>query len=106
MLFIKTILRKIELLFLLLVGNILYAQNWPERQGFVNYSTALKPISIQGQIVVPVDADSIELLTARLLHRHLRNHVIIPEPAHSDSLYSLFNPDYGNMRPTIFVGKT
>ncbi len=101
-----TILRKIGLLFLLFVGNILYAQNWPERQGFVNYSTALKPISIQGQIVVPVDADSIELLTARLLHRHLRNHVIIPEPAHSDSLYSLINPDYGNMRPTIFVGKT
>ena len=106
MLSIKTILRKIELLFLLLVGNILYAQNWPERQGFVNYSTEPKPLSIQGQIVVPVDADSIELLTARLLHRHLRNHVIIPEPAHSDSLYSLFSPDYGKLPPAIFVGKT
>ena len=106
MLSIKTILRKFELLFLLLVGNILYAQNWPERHEFVQYSQDPKPLSIQGQIVVPVDADSIELLTARLLHRHLRNYVIIPEPAHSDSLYSLLNPDYGNMRPAIFVGKT
>ncbi|MBQ6069956.1 MAG: DUF4838 domain-containing protein [Bacteroidales bacterium] len=106
MLSIKTIIRKIELLFLLLVGNILYAQNWPERQGLENYSTDPKPFSIQGQIVVPVDADSVELRTARLLHRHLRNYVIIPEPANSDSLYSLFNPDYVNMRPAIFVGKT
>ena len=106
MLTTKAIPHELGLLILLLVSNALSAQNWPERQGFVNYSTALKPISIQGQIVVPVDADSIELLTARLLHRHLRNHVIIPEPAHSDSLYSLFNPEYGNMRPTIFVGKT
>ncbi len=106
MLSIKSILRKIELLFLLLVGNILYAQNWPENHGFVQYSDDPKPISIQGQIVVPVDADSIELLTARLLHRHLRNYVIIPEPAHSDSLYSLFNPDYGRLQPAIFVGKT
>ena len=98
--------------FLLTIGLLVFfspslvAQNWPERQGFVQYSQDPKPLSIQGQIVVPVDADSIELLTARLLHRHLRNYVIIPEPAHSDSLYSLFNPDYGNMRPAIFVGKT
>ena len=56
MLSIKTILRNIELLFLLLVGNILYAQNWPERHGFVQYSQDPKPLSIQGQIVVPVDA--------------------------------------------------
>ena len=102
----KAILRKVGLLFLLLSGNVLFAQNWPERHEFVQYSQDPKPISIQGQIVVPVDADSIELLTARLLHRHLRNYVIIPEPAHSDSLYSLLNPDYGNMRPAIFVGKT
>ena len=106
MLSIKTILRKFELLVLLLVGNILYAQNWPEREGFVNHSTEPKPLSIQGQIVVPVDADSIELLTARLLHRYLRGYVIIPEPAHSDSLYSLLNPDYGKLPPAIFVGKT
>ncbi len=100
------ILRKVGLLFLLLSGNVLFAQNWPERHGFVQYSQDPKPISIQGQIVVPVDADSIELLTARLLHRHLRNYVIIPEPAHSDSLYSIFNPDYGRLQPAIFVGKT
>jgi hypothetical protein len=106
MLSIKTILRKFELLFLLLVGNILYAQNWPEREGFVNHSTDPKPLSIQGQIVVPADANSIELLTARLLHRYLRGYVIIPEPAHSDSLYSLLNPDYGKLPPSIFVGKT
>ena len=98
--------------FLLTIGLVVFfppslvAQNWPERQGFVNHSTEPKPISIQGQIVVPVDADSIELLTARLLHRYLRDYVIIPEPAHSDSLYSFFNPNYGNQLPSIFVGKT
>ena len=43
MLSIKTILRKIELLFLILVGNILYAQNWPEGQGFVYYSQDPNP---------------------------------------------------------------
>ena len=106
MLSIKTILHNIELLFLLLVGNILYAQNWPERHEFVQYSQDPKPISIQGQIVVPVDADSIELLTARLIHRYLRDYVIIPEPVHSDSLYSLLNPEYGKLPPAIFVGKT
>ena len=102
----KAILRKVGLLFLLLSGNVLFAQNWPERHEFVQYSQDPKPLAIQGQIVVPADANSIELLTARLLHRHLRDYVIIPEPAHSDSLYSLFNPDYGRLRPAIFVGKT
>ena len=106
MLSIKTILHKLGILFLLLASNALSAQNWPERQGFVQYSQDPKPISIQGQIVVPVDADSIELLTARLLHRYLRDYVIIPEPTHSDSLYSFFNPNYGNQLPSIFVGKT
>ena len=106
MLSIKTILHKLGILFLLLASNALSAQNWPERQGFVQYSQDPKPISIQGQIVVPVDADSIELLTARLLHQYLRNYVIIPEPAHSDSLYSFFNPNDGNLLPSIFVGKT
>ena len=91
---------------MLLAGNILYAQNWPERHGFVQYSQDPKPLSIHGQIVVPVNADSIELLTARLLHRYLRDYIIIPEPAHSDSLYSFFNPNYGNMLPSVFVGKT
>ena len=102
----KAILRKVGLLFLLLSGNVLFAQNWPERQGFVQYSQEPDHIDIQGQIVVPVWADSVELRTARLLHRYLRGYVIIPEPAHSDSLYSLFNPDYGRLRPAIFVGKT
>jgi hypothetical protein len=106
MLSIKTILHKLGLLFLLLVSNALSAQNWPERHGFVQYSQDPKPLSIQGQIVVPVNADSIELLTARLLHRYLRDYIIIPEPAHSDSLYSFFNPNYGNLLPSIFVGKT
>ena len=106
MLSIKTIIHKLGLLFLLLVSNALSAQNWPERQGFVQYSQDPKPLSIQGQIVVPTDADSVELLTARLLHRYFRNYVIIPEPAHSDSLYSFFNPNYGNLLPSIFVGKT
>ena len=102
----KAILRKVGLLFLLLSGNVLFAQNWPERHEFVQYSQDPKPLAIQGQIVVPADANSIELLTARLLHRHLRDYVIIPEPAHYDSLYSLFNPDYGKLPPAIFVGKT
>ena len=106
MLTTKAIPHELGLLFLLLVSNALSAQNWPERQGFVQYTQDPKPISIQGQIVVPVDADSIELLTARLLHRYFRNYVIIPEPAHSDSLYSFFNPNDGNLLPSIFVGKT
>ena len=102
----KAILRKVGLLFLLLSGNVLFAQNWPERQGFEQYSQEPDHIDIQGQIVVPVGADSVELRTARLLHSFFRNYVIIPEPAHSDSLYSLFNPDYGRLQPAIFVGKT
>ncbi len=102
----KAILRKVGLLFLLLSGNVLFAQNWPERQGFVQYSQEPDRLDIQGQIVVPVGADSVELRTARLLHSFFRNYVIIPEPAHSDSLYSLFNPDYGRLQPAIFVGKT
>ncbi|MDY6288609.1 MAG: DUF4838 domain-containing protein [Bacteroidales bacterium] len=106
MLSIKTILRKVGLLFILLSGNVLFAQNWPERQGFVLYSQEPDHIDIQGQIVVPVGADSVELLTARLLHSFFRNYVIIPEPASSDSLYSIFNPDYGRLQPAIFVGKT
>ena len=100
------ILRKVGLLFLLLSGNVLFAQNWPERQGFEQYSQEPDHIDIQGQIVVPVGADSVELRTARLLHSFFRDYVIIPEPAHSDSLYSLFNPDYGRLQPAIFVGKT
>ena len=106
MLTMKAILRKVGLLFLLLSGNVLFAQNWPERQGFVQYSQEPDRLDIQGQIVVPVGADSVELRTARLLHSFFRNYVIIPEPAHSDSLYSLFNPDYGRLQPAIFVGKT
>ncbi len=104
------IIRKFEILFVvsltLMSVSPLKAQNWPENHGIVDYSSEPKPLSLQGQIVVPTDADSIELLTARLLHRYLRNYVIIPEPAHSDSLYSFFNPNYGNLLPSIFVGKT
>ena len=98
--------------FLLLMGfvlgitNPLLAQNWLENHGFVNPSSEPKPLTIQGQIVVPTDADSVELLTARLLHRYLRDYVIIPEPAHSDSVYSFFNPHYDQLQPCIFVGKT
>ena len=106
MISIRSLIPLLTIVLLLVTGTSSQAQNWPERHGFVQYSQDPKPISIQGQIVVPVDADSIELLTARLLHRHLRNYVIIPEPAHSDSLYSLFNPDYGKLPPAIFVGKT
>ena len=73
MLSIKTILHKLGLLFLLLVGNMLYAQNWPENHGIVDYSSEPKPLSLQGQIVVPTDADSVELLTARLLHRYFKS---------------------------------
>ena len=102
----KAILRRIGLSFMLLAGNILYAQNWLENHAIVDYSSEPERITVQGQIVVPVDADSIELRTARLLHKYLRDYVIIPEPAHSDSLYSFFNPDYGNLLPSIFVGKT
>ena len=104
------IIRKFEILFVvsltLMSVSPLKAQNWPENHGIVDYSSEPKPLSLQGQIVVPTDADSIELLTARLLHRYLRNYVIIPEPAHSDSLYSFFNPNYGNLLPSIFIGKT
>ena len=106
MISIRSLIPLLTIVLLQVVGTSSQAQNWPEREGFVNHSTDPKPLSIQGQIVVPVDADSIELLTARLLHRHLRNYVIIPEPASSDSLYSIFNPDYGKLRPAIFVGKT
>ena len=92
--------------FVLGIANPLLAQNWPENHGFVNPSSEPKPLSIQGQIVVPTDADSVELLTARLLHRYLRDYVIILEPAHSDSVYSFFNPHYDQLQPCIFVGKT
>ena len=106
MISIRSLIPLLTIVLLLVTGTSSQAQNWPERQGFVNYSTDPKPLSIQGQIVVPVDADSIELLTALLLHRYLRDYVIIPEPAHSDSLYSLLNPEYGKLPSSIFVGKT
>ena len=106
MISIRSLIPLLTIVLLLVTGTSSQAQNWPEREDFVNYSTDPKPLSIQGQIFVPSDADSIELLTARLLHRYLRGYVIIPEPAHSDSLYSLFNLDYGKLPSSIFVGKT
>lgn len=102
----KAILRRIGLFLMLLAGNILYAQNWPVNHGFVYYSDDPERIAAQGQIVVPVDADSVELRTAQLLQRYLDGYVIIPEPVHSDSLYSFFNPGYSQQLPSIFVGKT
>ncbi len=102
----KAILRRIGLFFMLLAGNILYAQNWPENHAIVDYSSEPERITVQGQIVIPVGADSVELRSARLLHKYLSDYIIIEEPAHSDSLYSFFNPNYGNMLPSIFVGKT
>lgn len=101
-----TTLRSIIVCLMLLAASPLLAQSWPENHGFVQYTDDPERIDIQGQIVVPHNADSVELQTARLLHRYFRDYVIIPEPAHSDSLYSFFNPGYGNLRPTIFVGKT
>ena len=101
-----TTLRSIIVCLMLLAASPLLAQSWPENHGFVQYTDDPERIDIQGQIVVPHNADFVELQTARLLHRYFRDYVIIPEPAHSDSLYSFFNPGYGNLRPTIFVGKT
>ena len=90
----------------LLAKGTLFAQNWPENHGFVHYSDEPGRLGIQGQIVIPVGADSVELRTAQLLQRYFRDYVVLEEPAHADSLYSYLNPNYGNMPPAIFVGKT
>ena len=86
----------------LVVGASSQAQNWPERQGFVQYSQEPDRIDIQGHIVVPVGADSVELRTARMLHRYFPDYIIIEDPVHSDSLYSRFNPNYSQQMPAIF----
>ena len=106
MLSIKAIIRKIELLILLLASNAIYAQNWMKNQGFVQYDNEPEHFTIHRQIVVPVNADSVELRTARLLQKYLSDYIIIEEPPHSDSIYSFFNSNYGNLIPSIFVGKT
>lgn len=106
MLSVKAIIRKIELLVLLLASNAIYAQNWMKNQGFVQYDNEPEHFTIHRQIVVPVNADSVELRTARLLQKYFPDYIIIEEPPHSDSIYSFFNSNYGNLVPSIFVGKT
>ena len=91
---------------LLGIANPLRTQNWRERQGFVHSYDEPMHITKQGQIVIPRIADSVEFRTARLLHKYFPDYTIIEEPPHSDSLYSFFNPDYDQVLPAIFVGKT
>ena len=105
-LYIAPFLHKMALLLVLLAGHTLHAQNWPESHAIVDYSSEPEHISVQGQIVVPVGVDSVELRTAQLLHKYFRDYIIIEEPPHSDSLYSFFNAHYGSMPPSIFIGKT
>lgn len=73
-------------------------QSWPKRGGASYYSV--------GQIILPQKADSIEQQAARLLSDYLEGFVVMPEPAQSDSLYSEANPQYRQLNPTIFVGRT
>ncbi|MBO4600292.1 MAG: DUF4838 domain-containing protein [Bacteroidales bacterium] len=106
----RTMLHKVGLLYIVALTiatcNTLYAQNWPENHGFVNNSPEPERVSVQGQIVVPHNADSVELRTAQLLREYFSDYIIIEEPAYSDSLYSFFNPNYSQQLPAIFVGKT
>ena len=88
------------------IANPLQAQNWLKNQGFVQRYDEPEQFTIQRQIVVPVNADSVELRTAQLLQKYFSDYIIIEEPPHSDSLYSFFNSNYGNLMPSIFVGKT
>ncbi len=103
---IRNLMPLLTIVLFLVVGASSQAQNWSERQGFVQYSQEPDRIDIQGHIVVPVGADSVELRTARMLHRYFPDYIIIEEPVHSDSLYSRFNPNYSQQMPAIFVGKT
>ena len=91
---------------LLVCSNCLRAQNWRENHGFVQHDYDPERITVQGQIVIPLNADSVELRTARLLHKYFPDYIIIEEPPHSDSIYSFFNPHYDQLLPAIFVGKT
>lgn len=75
-----------------------WGQSWPNRSGAGYYA--------QGHIMVPKEADSIELRAARLLADYLEGFVVVPEPEQSDSLYSVANPQYGHMPPAVFVGHT
>ena len=92
-------LKKMAVVALLLVCVPLgWGQSWPNRSGAGYYA--------QGHIMVPKEADSIELRAARLLADFLEGFVVVPEPEQSDSLYSVANPQYGHMPPAVFVGHT
>lgn len=45
--------------------SVLSAQNLLEKHAIVDYLSAPERITIQGRLVVPVDADFIELITVR-----------------------------------------
>lgn len=47
------------------MGSALSAQNLPEKHAIVDYLSAPERITIQGRLVVPVDANFIELITVR-----------------------------------------
>ena len=92
--------------FVLGIANPLQAQNWLKSQGLVQYDYKPEYFTVHRQIVVPCNADSVELRTARLLQKYFPDHVIMEEPSHSDSIYSFFNPHSDQLLPCIFVGKT
>ena len=91
---------------LLVAGSSSQAQNMPENQSIATNSLAQKPIAIQGFIILPHNADSVEFRAAYLLRKYLRNYVTMEETLYYDSLYSFLNPDSTSVKPAIFVGNT
>ena len=91
---------------ILVAGSSSQAQNMPENQSIAANSLAQKPIAIQGFIILPHNADSVEFRAAYLLRKYLRNYVTMEETLYYDSLYSFLNPDSTSVKPAIFVGNT
>lgn len=91
---------------LLLSVAPLSAQNWPETHDYAYQSTGKEPRPILGQIVVPANADTVELRTAQLLHSYLVGYVILSESALPDSLSSFLHHTQRDFLPTILVGRT
>ena len=90
---------------LLAVGGGSEAQSQVRKDGSESHAQGLEHFSLQGWILVPDHADSVELRAAHLLADHLDGFAIIQESA-ADTLPSLRNPGRGAMPMAVFVGNT